>query len=508
MSLLILISCEDYLDKQPYDQISASTFWKTKEDFDMAVTSNYGLLQSPNAPWDNPMGGMWSFLYPNWDNLTDNSFGQHSYGNSKAIVMGDINPLTGGYISGAYISCYQGIVRSNIFLEKLDNYEGSDISEKDRKLYEAEIRFFRAFYYFQLYFLYGDVPLVTEPLTLENQEQPKVTADKIFEQIISDLDYAIANLNAVPYYNNSGHVVKSTAQAFKARALIYKAYDEEGNPDKNILSQVKQLCIEIMPLYSLSPAFENLFQNSGQRNNPEIIFSINFLAPDNVPPYGVDLLYGDWLVVSPLQNFINTFECIDGLPWGVSPLTDADNPFKNRDPRLNKTVFVNYVDWGNGKVHYPTNDRPTGYGLKKFLEPNNIPYGYATLSEQNVVLIRLAEVLLMYAEAQNELLDSPDESVYNALNNIRARVDMPPLPDGLSKELMREKIRHERRVELAFESGLRYYDLKRWRIAGEVLNNVTDGLLNYHWEDKFYHWPLPQEEIEKNHGTLVQNSDY
>lgn len=233
---------------------------------------------------------------------------------------------------------------------------------------------------------------------------------------------------------------------------------------------------------------------------------MNYLAPDNTN--SMDIYYGDWLVVSPLQNFINTFECIDGLPWGVSPLTDTESPFKNRDPRLNKTVFVNYVDWGNGKVHYPTNDRPTGYGLKKFLEPDNIPYGYATLSEQNVVLIRLAEVLLMYAEAQNELLASPDESVYKALNDIRARVNMPPLSDGLSKDEMREKIRHERRVELAFESGLRFFDLKRWAIADEVLNNVTDGLLNYHWEDKFYYWPLPQEEIEKSHGVLVQNPNY
>lgn len=191
ISLLILISCEDYLDKQPYDQISASTFWKTKEDFEMALTANYGLLQSM---------GTWSDLYPNWDNLTDNSFGQHNYSNTKAIVMGDINPLTGGYISEVYRNSYRGITRANIFLEKLGNYEGSDISEKDRKLYEGEIRFFRAFYYFQLYSLYGDVPLVTEPLTLENQEQPKVAADKIFDQIISDLDYAVANLNVVPYY--------------------------------------------------------------------------------------------------------------------------------------------------------------------------------------------------------------------------------------------------------------------------------------------------------------------
>jgi len=84
---------------------------------------------------------------------------------------------------------------------------------------------------------------------------------------------------------------------------------------------------------------------------------------------------------------------------------------------------------------------------------------------------------------------------------------MPPFPAGLSKEQMRERIRHERRIELAFE-GLRYFDLKRWHIAGAVLNNVKDGKLNYKWDDKFYRWPLPQEEIDKSHGTLVQTSGY
>jgi len=112
----------------------------------------------------------------------------------------------------------------------------------------------------------------------------------------------------------------------------------------------------------------------------------------------------------------------------------------------------------------------------------------------------------MYAEAQNEIA-GPDATVYQAMTGLRARVNMPPFPAGLTKDGMRQRIRHERRIELAFE-GLRYFDLKRWHIAGEVLNNVTDGLLNYHWEDRFYHWPLPQEEIDKNHGTLVQNSDY
>jgi starch-binding outer membrane protein, SusD/RagB family len=112
------------------------------------------------------------------------------------------------------------------------------------------------------------------------------------------------------------------------------------------------------------------------------------------------------------------------------------------------------------------------------------------LSQQNAVMLRYGEVLLMYAEAQNEIA-VPDATVYNAINAMRFRVKMPPLTAGLNKDQMRDKIRHERKIELAFE-GMRYYDLKRWRIAGPVLNAVTDGILVYKFLDKFYKWQLPK----------------
>ncbi|MEI6142200.1 MAG: RagB/SusD family nutrient uptake outer membrane protein [Mariniphaga sp.] len=506
-SVFAFYGCEDYLEKNPLDKISSATFWQSKTDFDMAMTANNGKLQGlDTAPWETPLAGMWGFLLPNWDNFTDNSYGQHNYGSSKLFVEGNISSTTMGNIEGVYKYSYQAIARINIFLNELASYKGVDISETQKLNYEAEMKFLRAFHYFNLYQLYGDVPLVLEPLTIETQVQAKVSKEKVYEQIIKDLDFSIAHLNIVPYYENKSHPTKSTAQAFKARVLIFAGYGNNGVADLNLLNQVKQLCLDIIPQYSLSPVFENIFQDKGQQNNKEIIFSINYFAPDNAPPYGPDLVFGDWIVVSPLQNFVDAFECSDGLPWGVSPLTDKKNPFENRDPRLKKTVFVNRPDWGNGLVHNPTNNRPTGYGLKKFLVPENVPYGYDVLSQQNTVVLRLAEILLMYAEVVNEI-SGPDPSVYKAINDIRARVNMPPLNSGLSKDEMRLKIRQERRIEMAFE-GLRYFDLRRWHIAGVVLNSVTDGLLKYKWEDRFYQWPLPQSEIDKSKGILIQNPNY
>lgn len=498
-SLIVIVSitlsaCQKSLDLNPLDQISSTTFWKTKSDFDMALTANYASMQAP----------MWSYETPNWDCLTDNSYGQHNFGSSKDIASGTITPTTGGYVSGAYNTSYKAIARANIFLNELMTYKGTDMSETDKNRYEAEVRFLRAFYYFQLYNLYGDVPLVLKPVTIETQEQPKESADKILTQILADLDFAIANLKSLSYAENSGHATVTSAQALKARVLIFAAYGNTGTPNIEILKQVRDLTLQVQAKYTLSPKFENLFQDAGQKGNPEIIFSVNFLSPDNVAQW--DLWYGDWIVVSPLQNFVNSFECTDGLPFGVSPLTNLNAPFENRDPRLEKTVFKDHADWGGGNVHFPTNNRPTGYGVKKFLEPKNIPYGYATLSQQNAVILRLGEVLLMYAEAQNEI-SGPDASVYKAMADLRARVQMPPFPADLNKIQMRERIRHERRIELAFE-GLRYFDLKRWRTAAEVLNNVKDGLLPYNFQNKFYKWPLPQAEIDKNSGILIQNQDY
>lgn len=492
--IVSLSACNKSLDLNPLDQISSDNFWKTKSDFDKGLAANYASLQAP----------MWSYELPNWDCITDNAYGQHNYGSSKDITSGSISSTTGGYISGLYNTSYKAIARANLFLGELGKYSGTEMNENDKKMYEAEVRFLRAFYYFQLYAFYGDVPLILTPVMLENQAQPKEGANKIFEQIIADLDFAIANLSDASFTESSGHATATTAQAFKARVLIFEAYGTTGTPNIAMLTEVRDLTLQVQSKYSLSPKFENLFQDAGQKGNPEIIFSVNFLAPDNVAQW--DLWYGDWIVVSPLPNFINEFEYLDGLPAGVSPLTNLNNPFENRDPRLEKTVFKDVVDWGNGNVHFPTNNRPTSYGLKKFLEPKNIPYGYSTLSQQNAILLRLGEVLLMYSEAQNEI-SGPDASVYKALTDLRARVQMPPLPAGLSKEQMREKIRHERRIELAFE-GLRYFDLKRWHIASPVLNNVKDGLLPYNFQDKFYKWPLPQAEIDKNQGILIQNPNY
>lgn len=478
---LSISGCEtDFLDKQPLDQLSAEQFWQTESDFEMALTGIYGSLKN-GFLWDD-FGGILSAGKPNLDVLTDNAFGQHNNWSSQSIVQGDISPSLGGYITEIYNVSYEGVARTNIFLKQINQYEGADMDEQTIDIMEAEARFIRGYYYYLLHFFYGSVPVVTEPLTLENQIQPKASSEEVLNQSLSDLNFAIENLPRGLY--NGGHAKKTSAQAIKLRALMYTAYDENGAPKINILTEARDLALEIMNEgYSLDPNFEDVFRTGTQEGNPEIIFSIKYLAPNDVNR--MDIMWGDWVGVSPLPNLVNAFE--------------------EGDPRLEKSIFVDEIEF-NGTVQVPSNNVPTGYIVKKFLSPDLIPYGYATPSEQDWVVIRYSDVLLLYAEAENEI-NGPDESVHHAINAVRNRVGLADVSEGLSKDEMREKIRHERRIELAFE-GLRYYDLKRWRIAEEVLNNVTDGIIQYNFEERFYNWPLPQTEIDKSQGQLEQNPDY
>lgn len=480
ITVISLLACfiqgcdKNFLDRDPLDKLSSNQFWETKQDFDMALTAIYGNLQTP----------MFSAGTPDWDLITDNGYGQHNSNGSQAIVRGDIFSSSDGYIRDVYKNCYAGIARVNIFLSKLGNYEGSAIDATAKKIYVGEASFMRAYYYYLLYTCYGDVPLVKEPLTLENQIQPKVPATEVLDFILNEVDEAIANLPNSLYKDAKGHLVKSSAQALKLRILLFIAYGQNGNVDLQIIQQAKNVATEIMQAgYQLSPQFESIFRSTTQEGNPEIIFSVKFLAPDNAT--SMDQWYGDWLVASPLKSFYDAFEA--------------------NDKRRDQTVFVGQVDF-NGTIHKPSNNVPTGYGLKKFLSPDLIPYGYSTQSEQDWVMFRYAEVLLSFAEAENEL-SGPTIAVHDAINSLRLRSGLGNLSKTLTKDEMRTAIRKERRMELAFE-GFRYFDLKRWHIAEEVLNNVKDGILTYKFEDKFYKWPLPQTEIDRSQGVLIQNPSY
>lgn len=522
------VSCSDFLQKDPPSSPSQSIFWQKKSDFDSALAGTFSMMYE----WPGEM----SQIIPCFDNLTDNSICQHNedtYGRSQTIALGDLDPNTTGYVSYMYSHCYTGIARAHLVMENLALYEGSDMTEADKNFIMAQCKALRGYFYSWLYLCYKEVPLVTSSLTMENMYQPKSTRPEIYAQIMKDFDEAIAALPDKPYSDSqmSGYFSPGALKAFKARLMLNDAYDENGKAIPEKMKEIVPLLEEIQG-YSLADRMRDNFISEKQLASPEIMFSVRYLAPNIT--HSMDLYYGSWTTCGVTRDLVDEFECTDGLKWGESPLTqevdetllstnsmvdDAYNEreklFQNRDPRLRETVthsgYATFPDEGyedKGRLKL-TDQQQTGFGMMKYLQPTTVMPSYSTISDADVIILRYAEVLLMIAEAENEA-NGPTQKVYDAVNAVRTRSEMPPLPDNLSQDEMRERIRHEWRVEFVFE-GQRYFQLKRWKLMEELVDGAVDPALPTYikvFKPAFYYWPIPQTEIDKAGGVLVQDPNY
>ena len=522
------VSCSDFLQKDPPSSPSQSIFWQKKSDFDSALAGTFSIMYE----WPGEM----SQIIPCFDNLTDNSICQHNedtYGRSQTIALGDLDPNTTGFVTYMYSHCYTGIARAHLVMENLALYEGSDMTEDDKNFIMAQCKALRGYFYSWLYLCYKEVPLVTSSLTMENMYQPKSTRPEIYAQIMKDFDEAIAALPDKPYSDSqmSGYFSPGALKAFKARLMLNDAYDENGKAIPEKMKEIVPLLEEIQG-YSLADRMRDNFISEKQLASPEIMFSVRYLAPNIT--HSMDLYYGNWTTCGVTRDLVDEFECTDGLKWGESPLTqevdesllstnsmadDAYNEreklFQNRDPRLRETVthsgYATFPDEGyEDKERLKlTDQQQTGFGMMKYLQPTTVMPSYSTISDADVIILRYAEVLLMIAEAENEV-NGPTQKVYDAVNAVRTRSEMPPLPDNLSQDEMRERIRHEWRVEFVFE-GQRYFQLKRWKLMEELVDGAVDPALPTYikvFKPAFYYWPIPQTEIDKAGGVLVQDPNY
>jgi hypothetical protein len=485
MMLTGSLSCSDFLDKNPLDQITSQTFWKTESEASMALAGVYSRILA--------------YPFNHKDADFDTMAGEVSTNQSNAIIpiaQGMGQPTSGSLISSIYNNCYAGIGSCNFFL---DNVERTPISEATLNRYKGEVLFLRAMFYFMLAEHYGGVPLYTHSVTIDEAKVKQSTKAEVIQQIYTDLDFAIANLPDVPY--SDGHAVKGSAQALKARVLLHSQQWQEAADLANQIIQGGK--------FSLFDNYRTLFLASDQTNNPEIMFSARYLSPDIKTD--VDVRWAWHGMVNPRQELVDAYECIDGLPISTSPLYDPSNWRLNRDPRLLMTIkgfddtVINSAGQEMGFAYNAVSG--TGYEPVKYCNWDVLPIDYSTISEQDWILLRYADVLLMYAEARNEA-SGPDASVYSAVNQVRARVDMPPLPEGLNQGEMRERIRNERRVELALE-GIRWGDILRWKTAETYIPTLVDpgGTRRTFDPNKHYLLPFPQSEIDVNEN-LEQNPGY
>ncbi|MGI6520585.1 MAG: RagB/SusD family nutrient uptake outer membrane protein [Fermentimonas sp.] len=401
----------------------------------------------------------------------------------------------------------------------------------------AESRVLLAYNYFELMKRYGGVPIITKvvfPTDGKVAPTPRSSIDEVVNFSINQIDYALDSLQ-IDWKSfdqqRDGRFTKGAAMALKARILLYAAsplYNEDNNIEK--WKKAAQAAHEVIQLkqYSLSDNYESLFVGEKSVLDKEIIMSLR-LGPTNYferQNYPVGTPGGN-SGVTPSHNLVSAYE-YKGHP-------DSNNPYVNRDPRLNFSIVTNNSSWngrtieiwpgGKDDYRFPNTSR-TGYYLKKFLNENL----YLQEDERAVrswVIFRFGEVLLNYAEAMNEAYGPTNNNGYSytaleAINMIRNRkgVEMPNVTAS-NKEEMRKIIKHERRIELAFE-GHRYWDLRRWKDAEVVLNQPLMGVrvqkdnLTFIYTEfvvenrrfdspKMYFYPIPQSEVNKTENIVKQN---
>ncbi len=503
-----------------------------------------------NAPGNAVQSGA---IRVNWyfsDECT-NGRGQASYMIYGNYLEDNSQNITGTdkytEIAGSWQRAYQGIRNSTRMLEEMDKVPWTTDQAPDR--IKGEQHFIRAFMYFELIKRFGGVPIIPKVLnTTDNADLPRNTYNECVEYILADLAKAEPLLPLEYDANAYGRVTQGAVKALRSRLLLYAAsYRDNPTGDKakwaTAAAAAKDLIDNMKDRYPLEPTYINILKYTlkkefilcmpkGQRSD-ELMFAIIPNTPGRGGYFGNAI---------PAQSHVNLYEMANGKPI-TDPNSgyDAQKPYLGRDPRFYENILYNGASWGSRPIEtWQSEDGittgadmsagvpfPGSYYIKKMWPVEKQVGGSAQFVHFPV--FRMTEIWLNYAEAQNEAV-GPDASVYDAVNQIRRRaknsagIAMPDLPSDLSQVEMRNRIRNERAVELAFENG-RWFDIMRWGIGKEIINGPAtqmkitkkaDGtfkydefnlpsLFNHTFIEKQNYYPIPLGEIQKSNGILKQN---
>jgi starch-binding outer membrane protein, SusD/RagB family len=485
------------------------------------------------------------------------------------IIRGGYSPVS--TFDDNWANCYSAIRAANIFL---NNYLRVPWADSTRKVWlPNEARALRAYFYYELIRRYGGVPLVGdkdfEPNDPELLKLKRNSFAECVNYIVSELDIVKDSLRPDASLANRttdanfGRMRKSIVMAIKARVLLLAAsplFNPSSTPAKpytgyptyraELWQAAADAAKAVMDLgiYDLEPNRYTLVL--ARANKEHIFFRMSDPRTDNVyayymsPPGYKPANKSSEGRVSPTQEFVDAFPMKNGKAI-TDPLSGYDpaNPYAGRDPRLEQTVFYNGAKWlqrpieifeggkdkPNNSIIAPVQTQ-TGYYAKKFCANDSNSANYTSTFYRDAgfippwCIIRYADILLMYAEAKNEY-SGPDATVYAAVEKIRQRAGLSPyaLAPGLTQEQMRDAVRTERRVELAFEEQ-RFWDIRRWKIAkavyrttlhGVTITKNTNGTFAYsqkavatpYFSDAMYLFPIGIKETQVNPG-MEQNPGY
>lgn len=541
LSVFIYTGC-DFLDMDESSEYSKQDILESYERTKQLVTNVYGYL-----PHDfmNTSGAM-------LDAASDDAIHVYETSNIQRFVNGTWSAnYTVDDRWGAY---YGGIRSANFYLietegQTFEEWKYSDNYDqwmRNFNNFKFEVRFLRAFYYFELAKRYNNVPLIQEVLTPEeaNRVEPS-SFDVVMDFVIKECtDVAVelpVNYNGFAD-KETGRITKGMALALKSRATLYKASPLFSADDKEKWKAAARAAYEIIGKvgelgYSLTN-YATLFGETNNRN-AEVIMArptgttTTFESANY--PMGAQ---GGSTSTCPTENLVSSYEMKDGTAFDWNDPVMKDNPYENRDPRLAFTVAYNDMVWpydqkleiweGGANGLPLTNATVTGYYLKKYVN-NTIdfrPGQTASAKHHNWVIFRYAEILLNYAEAMANAFGDPTYtdtefplSALDAVNQVRNRADvqMPAIPATITAAEFMKRLKNERRVEFAFE-GQRFWDLRRWKDLDETKNiygvkvQKTGDEFEYNKvlvqtrpvADKMYLYPIANTELFKN-TNLKQN---
>jgi starch-binding outer membrane protein, SusD/RagB family len=495
-STLTLGSCsDDFLDKDPLVDIVVENFYKTGSDAILAVNAAY----SP-AQWEfnNTYFNEWML----GDIVSDDAV----KGGNGINDMSDLFQLENfnGTASSElllefYRAQYQGVYKANLAINNIPAIESDeDMNEQLKARLLGEAHFLRAYYYFRLVRVFGGVPRITRTLAPSEYDQPRASRDTIYQLIYNDLTEAIPGLWLKDEYapEDLGRVTKGAAQAFLMKAYIYNKEWAKAKPLGDSIVASGQ--------YDLLPDYAQNFTLEGE-NGLESVFEIQYME-EATSDYG----QGNGFTRGTF-NIIMQRTRVGSLGWGFNhPSLNLINEYETGDPRKTITIASPDGDSYLGNAYHSKKYSLDGYILN---HPTRGPLNYK--------IIRYADVLLMLAEANCEL-NNLDEAK-NALEEVRKRARgistsiLPEFPYGSyadNQTDLRKAIRHERRIELAME-GQRFFDLVRWGVAAQVMNDYFEGesstikaYASPFVEGKHELFPIPEVEISLSHGALEQNPNY
>lgn len=492
-----LAACTDDLDQMNPNVITKETFWETEDDVLLGLASTYKVLKHVE-------NGYWGVRGVELTNGRGDDFYLRNDVRALYQISTFTNDATTGTPGSLFTGFYTGIFRAN---QIIANTPQTDLTEEEKAAYIAEAKFLRALNYFHLAINFGSVPIITNvPENREEYFNEKSSEDEVWLQVEEDLSAAKENLpNSYPD-QWVGRATRGAAIGFLGKAYLYQAKWSEAETEFSLLAETNG--------GSKAPFTYDLLENYGDNfiaemdNNVESLFEIQNQDVGGADPWagenanesqGVTTAQefapaevGGWFEAFPTNKIFNEFQ--------EEKTTDGDF-----DPRMYASLIWNYP--GATFYNMPFSEFELQFGfnsmIKKYQNYMDDNEGI-WISDINEKALRYADILLMYAEALT--MQGRVSEAYPLINRIRNRAQLPDLTSGMSDSQVMAEIRHQRMIEF-FREGFRFYDLKRWGLLEEEIEDSDKVGREFFNLSRHEYFPIPQDELNTN-PNLEQNPNW